>query len=474
MCHFLSPRSLTTSSLQRVIGKILFSSALAASISMSAQTKVISADNLTPFQPRDVGTTSDARTVRIKLNYARAISSIAVAPGTTEFAASAVSGCVVDGHTINPALSACSVDVTFSPKYPGLRTAPLVLTDSAGIKSSVGLVGTGLGPQAVLTPGIVTVFAGGGPQGFGGDGGPAVTAGMSQPHMASFDWAGNLYVTDTYNSRVRKIDTNGIITTVAGNGHYGLSGVGGQATSAGLGLVYGIAFDAAGNMYFGSHDTGDYILKVDLSGILTVFAGNGTSAYSGDGGPATQAGLGYVYGLSVDALGNVYLSDRYNARVRKVDSKGIISTIAGDGTPGYGGDGGPATQAHLNEPVAVPVDAAGNLYISDLGNYRIRKVDTNGIITTIAGNGGNGFSGDGGEATQAALGWPVSTSMPPETSISSTMSPILRSASGASTRTGRSKRLLEVVMAESTTSRRPQRIWWVCSVLRPTPLAGSI
>jgi sugar lactone lactonase YvrE len=412
MRNFSFRVSLNASPLQRAIGKMLVISALAVGFPLFAQIKVISADNLTPFEPRDVGTMSDAKTVRIKLNYARAISSIAVAPGSTEFTAGAVSGCVVDGHTVNPGLTACSVDVTFSPQYPGVRTAPLVVTDGAGIKSSVGLAGTGLGPRAALTPGIITTVVGNGTPGFSGDGGPATEAMLSGPRDAKFDGVGDLYISDLNNVRVRKVDRNGIITTVAGNGNYGVSGIegiGGPATSASLGELFGLAVDPAGNLYFVIDYPQYYVLKVDLNGILTVFAGSGNYGFSGDGGPATKAGLSYMAGLAADAEGNVYIADQQNLRIRKVDTHGIISTVAGGGSGGRDsvGDGGPATQASLSEAWGVAVDAAGNLYIADTGFARIRKVDTNGIITTIAGNGNSGFSGDDGPATQAELFGPT-------------------------------------------------------------------
>jgi sugar lactone lactonase YvrE len=448
----LLPTWLNAAPRQRALSLSILGCVFAAGgTTLSAQ--IISADNLTPFQPRDVGTTSDAKTVRIKLNYARAISSIAVAPGNTEFASGAVSGCVVDGHTINPALSACSVDVTFSPKYSGLRTAPLVMTDGAGTKSSVGLEGVGLAPRAALTPGIITTVAGNGTAGFSGDGGPATEAMLRNPYYLAFDHEGNLYISDTGNSRVRKVDHNGIITTVAGNGEGGgFNGIGGPATSASFGSPYGLALDAAGNIYIAAQLLGfsgncfPSVLKVDLNGIITEFAnfaalscdllglgvdaagnlyipdpdynrvskysdtqgtsfvaGNGTIGFSGDGGPATQAQLDTPADVSVDTAGNFYIADMNNNRIRKVDTNGIITTIAGNGSRGLSGDGGPATQAELAVPSGVAVDAAGNVYIADSGNARIRRIDKTGTIRTIAGTGNPQYSGDGGGATQAGI-----------------------------------------------------------------------
>ena len=403
----LLPDWLNASPLQLAVSLSILGCAFAAGgTTVSAQIKVISADNLTPFLPRDVGTTSDAKTVRIKLNYPRAISSIAIAPGN-EFAAGAVSGCVVDGHTVNPGLSVCIVDVTFTPQYAGLRTAPLVLTDGEGTKSSVGLEGTGLASRAALTPGIITTIAGNGTKGYSGDGGPATAAEFNGANDLKLDWAGNLYIAEEFNHVARKVDRNGIITTVAGNGFLSYSSCINPATSASLGELDGVAIDPAGNLYIANGWPLVCVLKVDLNGIVTRFAGTGARGYSGDGGPATQAELGSFSGLAADAAGNIYIADGGNSRIRKVDTQGIISTVAGNGNFGYSGDGGPATQATLSlNASGLAFDAAGDLYIADTINQRIRKVDTNGIIHTIAGNGHIGFSGDGGPATQAELYYP--------------------------------------------------------------------
>ena len=372
---------------------------------------LISADNLTPFQPRDVGSTSEGKTVRIKLNAARALTSIALAPGFTEFNLGAISDCVVDGHTVNPGLSVCSVDVTFEPKYPGVRTAPLIVTDSTGKKASIGLVGTGLAPQASLTPGIITSVAGNGQTGESGDGGPALDAELFEPRNMTIDAAGNYYFCEPYEHRVRKVSRDGTITTVAGTGsQYFGGGDGGPATSATLNVPSGVALDAAGNLYIA--DTyHNRIRKVDLNGIITTVAGNGAQSYSGDGGPATSARLNLPADVAVDAAGNLYIADQFNNRIRKVDTNGIITTIAGTGHESFAGDGGPATSAYLDNPRGIAVDAAGNVYFAELWNYRVRKVDTNGIITTLAGSGPHGGTqapsncvGDGGLATKAGLG----------------------------------------------------------------------
>jgi len=242
---------------------------------------------------------------------------------------------------------------------------------------------------------------------YGGDGGPATQAQISDAYGVALDAAGNLYISDTYNYRIRKVDTNGIITTIAGDGASGFSGDGGSATYARLDLPWGIAVDAAGNVYF-ADSRNHRIRKVDACGIITTVAGSGPTgygndAYSGDGGPATQARLAYPTDVFADSIGNLFIADAYNHCIRKVDSSGTITTVAGTGTPGMSGDGGPATSAQLEEPFSITMDVAGNLYIADSMNERIRKVDTSGIITTIAGDGNWGYGGDGGPATGAQL-----------------------------------------------------------------------
>ncbi len=256
--------------------------------------------------------------------------------------------------------------------------------------------------RKVDTNGVITTVAGNGIEGYSGDGGPATGAQLHYPSGMAVDTLGNLYIADWGNNRVRKVDTNGIITTAAGNGIEGYSGDGGPATQAQLGYPPGVAVDTQGNLYI-ADDYNHRIRKVDTNGIISTFAGNGIGGFGGDGGPATQAQLLWPSGVAVDTLGNLYIADTYNNRIRKVDKNGTITTVAGNGDEDYGGDGGPAVQAALQFPLDVAIDASGNLYIADYYNYRIRKVDTNGIITTVAGNGEEGYSGDGGPATQAML-----------------------------------------------------------------------
>ncbi len=228
-----------------------------------------------------------------------------------------------------------------------------------------------------------------------------MNAALNQPYGVTPDSAGNLYIADDQNNRIRKV-SGGTITTVAGIGTMGFSGDGGPATSALLYIPHGVAADSAGNLYIA--DTGNLRVRKVSGGTITTVAGNGTVSFSGDGGPATSASINIPYGVAVDSAGNLYIADTGNNRIRKV-SGGTITTVAGNGTASFSGDGGPATSASINEPWAVAVDSAGNLYIADYANNRIRKV-SGGTITTVAGNGVVGFSGDGGPATNALLGYP--------------------------------------------------------------------
>ncbi|PWU08282.1 MAG: hypothetical protein C5B50_29830 [Verrucomicrobia bacterium] len=250
-----------------------------------------------------------------------------------------------------------------------------------------------------LSNNIISTVAGNGGNGYSGDGGPATNATLGNIQTVSLDKSGNMYLPDGP-LRVRKVDISGIINTVAGGGTNGL-GDGGPATNASLGDPSHVAVDDRGNWYI--PDLGNQrVRKVDTNGIISTVAGTGTNGFSGDGGPATNANLAFPAGVALDALKNLYIADDSNHRVRRVDTDGIISTFAGNGTNGYTGDGGLATNASLYSPYRLAFNPAGNLFLID-GYPRVRMIDTNGIITTVAGNGTSGFSGDGGQATNATL-----------------------------------------------------------------------
>jgi trimeric autotransporter adhesin len=256
--------------------------------------------------------------------------------------------------------------------------------------------------RKVDTNGIITTVVGNGSGTYAGDGGAATNASLYNPTGVALDAVGNLFIADSYNHRIRKVDTNGIITTVAGNGSGTYSGDGGAATNASLHYPWGVTFDAFGNFYIADQNN-NYIRKVDTNGIISSVAGNGNEGYAGDNGPATNASIRYPASVALDAADQLYFAEFFGSRVRKVDTNGIISTFAGGGS---GTDGGAATNASLINPAGVAFDSSGNLYISDLGGNCVRQVDNSGMITTVAGSGGEGYSGDGGAATNASLAGP--------------------------------------------------------------------
>ena len=330
------------------------------------------------------------------------------------------------------------------------------------VDSAFSLYVADLGNQRMrkVANGVITTVAGNGTPGFSGDNGPATSAALNFPSGVAVDDTGNLYIADSANNRIRRV-SNGVITTVAGGGSSGL-GDNGPAVGAQLGYPYGVAVDSAGNLYI--WDRGDFRIRKVSNGVITTVAGNGMQSFSGDNGPATNARLslaggeispgGYNSFVTLDSGGNVYFADTLNNRVRKV-SNGVINTVAGGGSDfkdgpatndylsyptgvavdsagnlyiaewasnqvrkvsngvittvaGGGsslGDNGPATSAQLSHPGGIAVDSAGNLYIADQGNGRIREV-SNGVITTLAGNGTQGFSGDNGPAASAQLSYP--------------------------------------------------------------------
>ncbi|MBK6980993.1 MAG: VCBS repeat-containing protein [Betaproteobacteria bacterium] len=260
--------------------------------------------------------------------------------------------------------------------------------------------------RKVSAGGTITTTAGIGRYGGGalGDGGPAVSERLRNPQAVATDATGNLFIVDSLDHRIRKVSASGIITTVAGNGSFGFSGDGGAATEAELNSPSDVAVDATGNLFIADRHNGR-IRRVNTSGIISTIAGNGSGLASGDGGPATAAGLDPI-AICLDASDNLYVADFGNNRVRKISAAGVITTVAGNGAPGNEGDGGPATAASFRNPIDVAVDAAGNLYVADFNNARIRKVGATGIVSTVVGAAPAGFAGDGGPALAASMGRP--------------------------------------------------------------------
>jgi len=262
-----------------------------------------------------------------------------------------------------------------------------------------------------LTPGgVISTLAGDGFQGFTGDGGPANMARLNVPNDVAADAAGNVYIFDGLNVRVRRISPAGVMSTVAGTGVSGFGGDGGPATAARLGLtpfLNSVTTDSAGNLYVA--DTGNHRIRrvITASGVIVSIVGAGTAGFSGDGGQAATAQLFFPSGISFDAGGNLFIADAGNQRIRRVASAGLTSTVAGNGVRADAGDGGPALSASMSIPNDVALDAAGNIYIADSFNHRVRRVAAGtGVMTTIAGDGALGFSGDGGPATAARLRFP--------------------------------------------------------------------
>jgi sugar lactone lactonase YvrE len=254
-------------------------------------------------------------------------------------------------------------------------------------------------------PGVITTVVGNGDHGPIADGGLAVDSAIQYPFDLVEDADGSLYVLE--HGRIRRVDTSGRITTVAGGQQVPSDTALTEARRLDFRGANALAIDRAGNLYVGGGEGKHFMVnRISPTGEVTRIAGTGRQGFSGDGGLAVEAELGWIYDLDVDAFGNVYLADYDNHRIRMVDTAGIITTIAGTGLPGVTGDGGPATEARLEAPTGIFVDALGNVYFTQSRNDVIRRIDPNGVITTIAGNGQRGYRGDGGPATEARFNAP--------------------------------------------------------------------
>ena len=312
----------------------------------------------------------------------------------------------------------CTLQVTFSPRYPGIRegAVQVLSADGHAVLASTPLSGIGKGGLPVLVPGTIQTVAGDGQWIFHGDGVPATSAPVFLPNGLAVDGAGNLFFSDSSNNRVRRVDAaTGLISTVAGNGIAGYSGDNGSATEAEVNNPTGLVLDGAANLYI-ADSANNLIRRVDaVAGTITTVAGTpGTTGYTGDGGVATSATLTGPQGLALTPAGDLLIADAGNAVVRllTVASK-HITTVAGTGTPGYNGDGLTATSARLNGPWGVASRSDGAFAIADLNNHRVRLVSAAGIISTVAGTGVRGFSGDSSDATTGQLNSPAAVAFDP-------------------------------------------------------------
>jgi sugar lactone lactonase YvrE len=360
----------------------------------------------TSFPSTVVGASSAAQSLNASLNVADTPLTLQIASGFPDFTLGTVTGCTLGSS--NAIGVVCTAPVTFTPQLPGLRTAPVITTDAAG-QYVTGVSGIGKGALAGILPGTITTIAGGATSGSTGDGGAASSALLGTPQGTITDSAGNLYVADTANNKIRFVSSaTGKISTIAGTGVAGASGDGAAATAALLSTPHAVAVDAAGNVYIA--DTGNNKIRMvsAQTGFISTIAGTGFAGASGDGSLASVAQLSAPSGVAVDAAANVYIADTGNNRIRKITAQsGVISTLAGNGTAGYSGDGAAATAAGLNAPAGVWADLSGIIYVADSQNNVVRAISpSTGFISTVAGTGSLGYAGDGAAATAAKLDTP--------------------------------------------------------------------
>jgi hypothetical protein len=365
-----------------------------------------------------VGSTAAPQAVNITIQATGTLASIRVltqGSANLDFTPSGVGTCTgsyVQGQT-------CSVSVSFAPRYPGLRVGAIVLVDNNGhFMADQSLSGMGTGSLSVMAPGEINTLAGDGCLNDGScptsGGTPATSSALNLPLGEATDAAGNLYISDTGNNRIQKVDPVGNVITIAGGTEIaGFSGDGGPAMSAQINVPSAIAIDGAGNIFFA--DTGNNAIReirADTGNISTIAGTLGSAGFSGDGHAATLAQLSAPQGFAFDASGDLYIADTGNHRIREVPSSGNITTVAGSGSSGFSGDGGVALSGQFNLPWGICVATDNNLYIADFGNNRIRRIDAvSGNLSTVAGNGTGSYTGDGGLALNATLNGPASVAI---------------------------------------------------------------
>ncbi|HEX4380829.1 MAG TPA: hypothetical protein VH022_12380, partial [Candidatus Acidoferrum sp.] len=365
-----------------------------------------------------VGSTSSSQNLIVQVTGTLTINSITVPNsqgGTPEYSVGTLTGtgCSIGSPIVGggPGIP-CVLPVTFSPAFPGSRRVPLVIAatiSSTPVTFRDGLTGVGVGAQIGFTPAVITTVAGNGTLGYTGDGGVATAAEFQQPLGVAVDFQGNLFISDFSKDVVRRVDASThVVTTITGNGTAGFAGDLGPAASGILHSPSGLSFGADGSLYIA--DSGNQaVRKIDAAtGLLSTFAGDEVAAYSGDGAVAGSASLRSPNDVAFDDQGSLFISDSGNDALRRVDATSLnITSAAGNGSPGSTGNGGLAVNALLSGPAAVAVNTAGDVYIADNSNNVIRKITANGRgIAVVAGTGIAGFSGDGGLATSAKFSNP--------------------------------------------------------------------
>jgi hypothetical protein len=393
------------------LGTLFVAAAVAFSPTPGVQAQVATAFAFP--QSVAVGSASSAQTVPLKVQTAGTLGSIEVlTSGATglDYAAGGAGTCATG--TAYSAGQLCTVPVVLTPKYPGIRMGAVVLLDANGnLMATELLSGIGVGPLSVATAGEITTIAGNGQLANAGlpvSGSLAVNSAIQLPLGVAVDGAGNVYYTDSGNDLIVKVDTSGNLTIIAGTGHSGFSPSGTPALNAQLNTPSAVLLDGAGDIFFTESGNNAVREIVAATGLVETIAGTGNTGYLGDGGPASSATLSHPSGLAMDASGNLYVADTGNNAVREISAlTGSITTIAG-GVGGFSGDGGPASSAQLNQPWGIAFGGDGSLYIADFLNDRVRKIDTSGKISTVAGSGSDaGYAGDGGAATAAQMDHPA-------------------------------------------------------------------
>lgn len=376
------------------------------------------AQNLTTFPATAVGTATPAsQSVTVKVQSAGTVASVNV----LTMGAPNLDFTDAGDNCVGISSGSCSVTVAFAPRYPGARNGAVVLLDAN--KNTLGaayVTGIGQGSLAVFLPGSISVVAGQVTEWTQvSNNVPATQTDLYLPSGVAVDGLGDIFIADSHHNLVREVlgsgPNAGNITTIAGNGSAGYEGTNAVANNTPLNVPGGVAVDGAGNVYIA--DTNNNVIReVNLAtNTIATVAGNGSPGYAGDGSAATSAELNSPEGIAVDAAGNLYIADTGNNAIREVNATtGVMTTIAGTGAEGFSGDGSLATAAQLSAPFGVALDASGNLYIADSGNNRVREVNaTTGVITTIAGSGSSGYEGDSGQATQAELYSPLGVACDP-------------------------------------------------------------